>query len=146
MQQLFDLAPIALMATGALFIGWVAIRFVRWYEVRTKSELESAFHGLQVSSFSSPGSVRVEFYTFHGLLVAVTQTKWEYYATPEVAMIVLRRLHAFNARWGFLCPGAVFVPFLSQWNYWMQKRSIMRQSQHLSYSDTPSKISSGTAN
>ncbi len=92
MQQLVGIGAIVLTLAAFVLVAWLILKFIRWYEHPAQSAQAAALEGLELSPLSFPGSVEVEFYTYHGLIAWFTQTKWAFNATPEVARTALRRL------------------------------------------------------
>ena len=130
-QQLYAAAAILSFVVVFAIIPWLILKFHRWYESHAINAQAAVLDGLETSFFESPGSVKVIFHTYHGVLMWFTQTEWKFYAPPDVARIALNRLHAYNSRWGALAQGALFIPFVSLLNLWIQRRSVARQERLL---------------
>jgi hypothetical protein len=62
--------------------------------------------------------------------VFVHQMEHQFWASPEAARVVLKRLHRFNLTWGGFAYCAPVIPILSLANYNVQLRRIARQEEN----------------
>ena len=85
------------------------------------------YDGIAVAQQPFPGSVNLKFHSYHGFLVYVIQTKHNVWATPDDAMLLLRRLHWFNITRGFFAYGALFIPILSWFNYRSESKRLQEE-------------------
>jgi hypothetical protein len=74
-----------------------------------------------------PGDVAVVYHTYRGLIFWSLQEEHRFFAPPDDALRLLKRLLRFNLTWGLLSYGVVFIPFLSIASYFAQKSSIESQ-------------------
>jgi hypothetical protein len=96
------------------------------------------YAGTETFTEPVPDSVFVRFHTYDGFLVWVREHEHAFYALPEEARELLRRLHRYNLTRGILAAGGRFVPFISYFNYKAQLRSIAAQEVEQSFADSVS--------
>jgi hypothetical protein len=115
-------APLVLVA---VFV-WVlpAVR-------RAHQKMEHMYDEFDFTKKPQPGTVKITFHTYFGFINHFTQTEHKGYLPPDQARELLRRLHRYNLTHNWLTPGAVFIPFLSFFNYHAQLRSVNRQEAKL---------------
>jgi hypothetical protein len=117
----------AICATGivgmcALVFG--LLWFARFVVLCGSDVLKRAYDGVEAHATPHPGDVEVVFHTYFGFLGGGYQSKHRAFLSPAHAETLLQRLHSFNIRWGWFCPGGLFVPFLSYASYRRQIKSI----------------------
>jgi len=112
------------LAAGFLF-GLFAL--VRWFLAGRARAVLHAYDGLNVRRERLTGDVAVEFDTYFGMLGGGYVWKHRVFLPSNEAETLLKRLHSFNLRWGWLSPGGLFVPFLSLWKYRSQQKAVRLQ-------------------
>lgn len=124
-----NVPPIAIFAGIAVLIGLGAFALIlfRSYEWFALRSLARKYAGLQVHATPEAGDVTLAYHTYHGFIAWFTQTPHHVSMPPRDARILLRRLLWFNLTWGLFTYGALFIPPLSLWNYFVQRRSIAFQ-------------------
>ena len=90
--------------------------------------LKRAYEGVETHKTPHAGDVEVVFHTYFGFLGGGYQSEHHAFLPASHAETLLRRLHSFNLRWGWFCPGGLFVPFLSYASYRRQLKSIRAQA------------------
>jgi hypothetical protein len=128
MPAVFVIAGIAFYAG----LGWVILKFYRWYRKRAEMALQRAYAGLEPHWPVGDGEVTLHFHTYYGLFVFFTQIEHQVALPADEARKLLNRLNRYNLVWGLLCPLVVVVPLLSLLHYYGQMRSLSRQEKQLS--------------
>ena len=120
------ISVVAIVGLTAFIFGlfWLVRRLIRL----GADALRATYTGLDIHPARHAGDVELVFLTYFGLAGGGYQCKHHVFLPPEQAGVLLKRLHRFNLRWGWLCPGGIFVPFLSYANYRSQLRVIRAQT------------------
>jgi len=58
--------------------------------------LANCYRGIECRLQPAPGDVNVVFHTYHGFIAFWIQTEHRFYAPPDQALELLRRLNRFN--------------------------------------------------
>lgn len=103
-------------------------------DVSPNAKIRHALSDTRTPENRLPDDVVVAFHTYLGFLIFWTQTEWRFAVAPDEAKQILWRMHRHNLIWGWICPGALFIPFLSLFSYQAQLWSIRRQTKKLSKS------------
>jgi hypothetical protein len=115
-----------LMIFGLL--GFAILKGLRWFKAISQRAQARAYEGVTISEQPAPGLMNVVFHAYSGVLVFVIQSEHRFWASPDEARLVLRRLHRFNLTWGFFAYGALVIPLFSYGNYVAQQRRISKQA------------------
>jgi hypothetical protein len=112
-------------------LGWIILQGYRWLRRMAEAAHGRAFEGVKVHDGPGPGLVSIRFHTYYGFIAFVRTTEHRFWATPDDARVVLRRLHHFNLIWGFFAHGAILIPIVSYANFLIQRRAIRKQEEAL---------------
>jgi hypothetical protein len=126
--------PSVVLIVGLLVaVAWPFLKLFHFYQAASLRALERIYAEVGVNEPPGHGEplVEIEFYTHHGLLFWTTETKHQLTLPYEKAGELLRRLHRFNLKWGILAYGALFIPFISLFNCWSQRRRMRRQMERV---------------
>ena len=133
-QGFIETLSIALFVAGFLaafgLVVYAILKFNRWYRRRAEASLERIYRDVGVPTDPSKGDVTVVFHTYHGFIAYFVQQEHNLRLPPEMAELLLKRLHGYNLRWGWLARGSVFIPILSYFNYRSQLGKVRRQARH----------------
>lgn len=117
---------VAIVLFGGL--AFIVLKSFKGFRTAAERAQARAFAGIPTLARPAPGMVGVVFHTYYGVLVHTEQTEHRFWAKPDDARLVLRRLHHFNMVWGVTAHGAVLIPLLSIGNYVAQRRKIAKQA------------------
>jgi hypothetical protein len=108
-------------------LGALVLFIFRSYEAHARRALQQVYTEFQLSTAPRSGDVAVVFHTYHGLVAWFTQTEHRVFVSGVDAKRLLNRFARFNLTWGLFTWGAIFVPVLTLFNYFAQRRSVSRQ-------------------
>lgn len=126
-EEMFLLAFV-MVAIPLVLIGAPIFVFTGGMQSFALRPLERCFGGLKLHETPQPGDVSCVYHSYRGFLLWFVQTEHHIHAPPADALKALRRLRLFNLTWGLLSYGLLFVPLLAIGNYYVQERSILRQT------------------
>lgn len=126
-----DLILVALGISICLVGGGLAIaRYHSRFCERARKELDAIYSEVQTLQSDVGGLngqiVKVEFVTFHGLLVGVVQTRHASEVPLPIAEHLLDRLNRFNFRWGLFAFGGTVLVLLGYLRYRAMKRKLRK--------------------
>ena len=119
------------LAIGVVVFGALGVLILKAYRRFAGAAARAqarAYAGVTVFPGPAPGAVGVVFHVYSGVLVFVSRAEHRFWAAPDDARLVLRRLHGLNLTWGLLAYGGLVIPVLSYGNYLAQRRRIARQA------------------
>jgi hypothetical protein len=117
-----------LVFTPLIFIGVPYVILTGKHRIIGLHSLGRVFQGVETHEDCMPGDVSFVYHTYRGVFLWFIQEEHRVHAQPDVARLLLKRLLWFNLTWGLLSYGLLFVPFLAIGNYYVQLRSIHRQT------------------
>ena len=109
---------------------WLGVLLNRRIEASARRQLEELLEECKPPSCTSPNdAVNVLSYAYYGLLATLTTVKIEHRLPPQEALELVKKVHRFNLRWGWIAAGGFLVPLASTCRLWQQRRSIRKQLQ-----------------
>ncbi|WP_040550051.1 hypothetical protein [Pedosphaera parvula] len=86
--------------------------------------LKKAYQGITILQTPAAGECVITFRTYTGLLVIGAHQTHHLALTTADALVLLKRLHCFNLKYGWFYPGGLFIPLVSCLCYFSQTRKI----------------------
>ena len=110
----------------AALIGITYILMKKW-ELWGERSLAKIYEEMNnLPPLENDTDVNIIFYSYRGFLITF-QTTHQHTLASQKANFLLKRLHQFNLMWCWGGIRGLYVPFISTWSYYQQKRRIRKQ-------------------
>ena len=116
------------VATFACFviIIYSGVLFFRDYQSSSAVALQKILQECEANKTQTNGTIPITFYIYVGFLNTLKTVKVETMVDKAHALGLLKKLRNFNFYWGLFGAGALFVPFSTMYNYFKQKRRVLK--------------------
>jgi len=120
---------IAVSIAVGLGIGipaYLAVLLFRKYHAAADAALHAILAECSAAAApDDPGNIQITFYLYVGFLNTMKTIRIDPIVATPKALELLRRLRNFSFKWGLIGAGSLFVPFITIYHYYKQKRRVL---------------------